>query len=378
MPVLHTTLLTGPYDWDAAVLPRAEFEARLVRVRAALAAAGAGALLVHGHAGDYGALSYLTGFVPKLDSAVALVPLAGGIRLIVSGTDLMVPQAKLLTWVEDVRPFAGVPKLVAEWFGEQHAATLATWGEASLAHGLYRAISAAVRPVGAMVALDDPLDAVRARKSPRELDLMRRAGKILATSAAALTSAARGGSGARTAALAAERAAIAAGAQDARALVSLHPGGTPLPLDGPEDRVLDPLLALIAVQYAGYWAAGHVTVAKSPGPSLARAETALASVLREARPGATGEALLRVATAALGPLAPHAAMRGAIGRGIGLSLEEGPALSGAASLAHGGTYALTVGAQGAGADASIQSAVVAITGEGAEILWSTPRATPGS
>jgi Xaa-Pro aminopeptidase len=378
MRVLQTTLLTGPYDWDAAVLPRAEFEARLARVRAALAGAGAGALIVHGQAGDYGALAYLTGFVPKLGPALALVPMEGAIRMIVSGTELMLPQAKLLTWVEDVRPFANVPKAVVEWLAEQHAATLATWGDAALAHGLHRAISAAVRPLASMVALDDALDHVRRRKSPRELDLMRRAGKILAASAATLVASAKSGAGARTAALAAERAAVTAGAQDARALVSLHPGGTPLPLDGAEDRVLDPLLAAIAVQHAGYWAAGHVTVAKAPGAAFARAEDALAAVLREARPGASGEALLRAATKGLGPLAPHAMMRGAIGHGIGLSLDEGPILSGAASLASGGTYALLVGAQGAGADAAVQSAMVAVTDAGVEILWSPPRRTGGT
>ncbi|HXQ52488.1 MAG TPA: M24 family metallopeptidase [Stellaceae bacterium] len=377
MQVLQTTLLTGPYDWDASLLPRAEFEARLLRVRAALAQAGAGALLVHGHAGDYGALAYLTGFVPKLGPALALVPMEGGIRIIVSGTALMLPQAKLLTWVEDVLPFGNVPKLVGEWLAEQHGATLATWGGPSLAHGLHRGIAASVRPLGAMVALDDALDLVRRQKSPRELDLMRRAGKILAASAAAFTAASRGGAGARTAALAAERAAIAAGAQDVRTLASLRPGGAPLPLDGAEDRVLDPLLAAIAVQHAGYWAAGHVTVANAPGAALARAEAALAAVLREARPGATGDTLLRVAETQLHPLGPHAMMRGAIGRGIGLSLEEGPALSGAVSLAAGATYALLVGAQGAAADAAVQSAVVAITGAGAEILWSSSRMTGG-
>jgi hypothetical protein len=52
MRVLQTTLLTGPYDWNAALLPRAEFDARLRMVRTALAAASPGALLVHGYDGD--------------------------------------------------------------------------------------------------------------------------------------------------------------------------------------------------------------------------------------------------------------------------------------------------------------------------------------
>ena len=96
MRVLQTTLLTGPYDWDPAVLPREEFAARLERVRAVLDGAGIGALLVHGHAGDYGALNYLTGFVPKLGPAFALVPREGPIRLVVAGTPLSSSKALII------------------------------------------------------------------------------------------------------------------------------------------------------------------------------------------------------------------------------------------------------------------------------------------
>ena len=369
MQVLQTTLLTGPYDWDDAVLPRTEFDARLATVRAAVAAAGAGALLVHGYAGDYGALNYLTGFVPKLGPALALVPLAGGIRLIVSGTELMLPQAKRLTWVEDVRPFANVPRLVADWLGGGGGATLATWGEATLVHGLHRGLAAAIRPT-AMVALDHALDPVRRRKSPCELDLMRAACAMLDEAARALAAAARRGAGARTAALAAEGAAIAKGAQDVRVLVGLRPGGTPVPIDGPEDFVLDPLLASVAVQHAGYWAEGSFTIAKSRGAALAAAENALAAALRAARAGASGAALLRAGLSALAPLAPHQVMAGAAGHGIGLSLDEGPRLDGADALEAGATYVLRLGARGVGADAALVSAMIAINDTGAEVLCS--------
>ncbi len=285
MQVLQTTLLTGPYDWDSRSLPKAEFEARVLRVRAALAAAGADALLVHGIPGDYGALAYLTNFVPKLGLAVALVPQEGDIRLIVSGTALMLTQAKLLTWVDDLKPASDVPKLVAGWCAERGAARLGLWGARTMAHGLRRGIVAALgrEPL----VLDDALDAIRRHKSTRELGLMREASRILARASGAFISSARSGAGARTAALAFERAAVAAGAQDARTLASAHAGGPPLPIDGPEDRVLDPLLAALAVQYAGYWAEGLVTIAAQPGAGLTCARAALAAMLRQAKPGAS-------------------------------------------------------------------------------------------
>jgi hypothetical protein len=200
---------------------------------------------------------------------------------------------------------------------------------------------------------------------------------MLGAASAALVAAAKGGAGARSAGLAAERAAIADGAQDVRCLVSVRPGGTPLPVDGAEDRVLNPLLASILVQHAGYWAEGLVTVAASASPALAAAEAALAAVLAEVCPGASGAALLRTALSRLAPCELHPMLRGAIGAGIGLSLEEGPVLSGGEVLAPGATYVLRIGARGAGQDAALLSAMIAVQDDGVERLWSAPRATGG-
>jgi Xaa-Pro aminopeptidase len=365
MRVLQTTLLTGPYDWDESAIPRREYEPRLSRARDALEAAGAEALLVHGHAGDYGALSYLTAFVPKLDRALALVPQEGPIRLLVAGTELMIPQAKRLTWVEDLRPLANVPKLVADWLGER-GGDVATWGFGALPQGMYRGIAKSVEP-RRLAALDEPLDAMRRKKSPLERELLRGAARLLAAAADTLVASVRAGAGARSAALAAERAAIGAGAQDARALASLSPGGPPLPTDGPEDRVLDPLIAGIAVQNAGYWAQGYVTVAREPGAALAHAKAGLAAALALARLGVSGAALLEAASARVAPSMPHPATRASIGCAIGLSLEEGPI----GALESGGTYALAVGAKGEGSDAAIVSALIAMTEHGPDILWET-------
>jgi len=369
MKVLQTTLLTGPYDWEANVLPREEFEGRLARIRTALKDAGAVALLVHGHAGDYGALNYVSAFTPKLGPALALVSAEGDMRLLVGGSDLMIPQAKRLTWVDDVQPFANVPKRVADWLGAKKGGTVAAWGTGSLAHGIQRGIAAAVGPLQPMDAILDP---IRRRKSPRELQLVRRASEILGSAMSSLIAAARGGAGARSAALAAECAAIAAGAQDARTLASLSPGGAPLPLDGPEDRVLDPLLAAVAVQVAGYWAAGTVTVSKRGGAALGRAEAALAAMLEAARPGATGAALRQAAAQKLAPFSLHLALNGTLCNAIGLSLDEGP-LADADTLEPGATYALRVGAAGEGGDAAIVSAMIAIGDTGASVLWTSPR-----
>jgi hypothetical protein len=341
MQILESTLLTGPYDWDERALPRSEYEGRVERVRAAMARAGAAALALHGHPGNYGALAYLTSFTPKLGATLALVLREGPLRIFVPGTPKMMDAAKRLTWVDDVRPIGNALKLVAELVGDGN--TLATWGFGALPQGLYAGIAAAMAP-RPLLALDQELDAVRRRKSPRELELMHGAARLLATAANAFAASVRAGAGVRSAALAAERAAIAAGAQDARAMASLSPGGVPLPLDAASDeRALDPANAGIAVQNHGYWASGYVTVARRSG--AARAREALAAALAVARAGAH---------------LPD----GVAANAIGLSLEEGPG----DSLETGAVYALTSSATESG-ETVYASALVAVTDDGCVSLW---------
>src|ERR1700761_7582958 len=139
MQILESTLLTGPYDWDERVLPRGEYEARLARVRAAMAQAGADALVVHGHPGNYGALAYLTGFTSKLGATLALVPHEGPLHILAPGTPKMMDIAKRLTWVEDVRPLGNAPKTIAAFAGDGNA--LATWAFGALPQALYNGIA---------------------------------------------------------------------------------------------------------------------------------------------------------------------------------------------------------------------------------------------
>jgi len=343
MRLLETTLLTGPYDWDERVLPRSEYDARLAHLRAAMVEAGVAALVIHGHPGNYGAMAWLTGFTPKLGATLALVPREGALRILAPGTPKMMDIAKRLTWIEDVRPLGNAPKTIAEFLGDGNS--LGTWAFGSLPHALYAGIAKAVAP-RALIALDSPLDALRQRKSPRELELMRGAAKLLATATDAFVASLRAGAGVRSAALAAERAAIAAGAQDARAMASLSPGGVPLPLDAASDeRALDPANAGIAVQNHGYWASGYVSVARRPSAAQARAREALAAALAASRGGAR---------------LPD----GVAANAIGLSLEEGSG----DPLEAGAVYALT-GAATEGGHTAYASALIAVTDTGRDVLW---------
>ena len=343
MQIQETTLLTGPYDWDGRVLPQSEFDARLERVRAQMAKAGVNELLVHGDPGHYNALAWLTNFTPKNGTGLALVPREGPLRILSSGTPKMMDAAKRLTWVEDVRPLGNAPKTVAEFVSDGDV--LATWAFGTLPQALYTGIARAVAP-RALLSLDEVLDAARWRKSPCELDLIRGAARFLTVASDAFAASVRAGKGVRSAALAAERAAIAAGAQDARVMASLSPGGVPLPLDAAGDeRVLDPANAGIAVQNHGYWASGYLTIARSSGAALARARDALAAALAAARGGV------------------HLP-QGVVANAIGLSLDEGPG----ALLLAGAVYAV-ISTATEGGQTAYASALVAVREGGCDELW---------
>jgi Xaa-Pro aminopeptidase len=288
----------------------------------------------------------------------------------------MMSSAKLLTWVEDVRSLSNLRNSLKEWLCEmnpQGRDVLGLWGGKIIAQRPYLAVASAIQPYGKIIDLDDKLDALRLHKSPRELELLREACRILAAASGAFERAAADDSGARSAALAAERAAFANGAQDVRILASARNGGPPLPLDGPDDLRVAPLLACISVRFSGYWAEGLVTVPDEPNGAHARAVVTLTAMLREARSGTTSIDLFRVARQHLPPYKFHPLVESVIGNGIGLSFEESPSLGrGEKSLLEeGGVYTLRCGALGEGSDNAVLSAMIAVNGTGINILWPT-------
>ncbi len=379
MRLKPVALLTGPYDWKQKILPLHEFETRLRNVRSALAENSASALIVHGNSLEYGALAYLTSFVPKLGPAFALITQTGPVRLLVSGASTMLSAAKRLTWVEDVRPIGDLKASIGAWLSEvcaEDRSIIGLWGHSKLALRPYTAIKGAIEARGTILDVSVPLEALRLRKSALEVELSRQSCLILHEAVSELARAFRSGSGARSTALAAEYAAYQSGAQDARVYISARPGGPPLFIDHADDRNLDLLLAYVAVRFAGYWSEGFVTLSHSPSAALTHAQKGLAAMLKSVRDGVTFAELAAIATKHIEPYAIHPLVQNSIGNSIGLSLEEPyefiPEQSNA--IQSGGIYTLRCGvasqAWDAAADNAIVSAMISIAGERAEILWS--------
>jgi hypothetical protein len=153
-------------------------------------------------------------------------------------------------------------------------------------------------------------------------------------------------------------------------LVGRSDGGMPQPLEARHDPRADPLLAALAVRFAGYWAEGLATVTAKRSPALDAAAPALNAVLSEVRAGVTAAPLQSAASAALQPFNPHPMTATSLGNGIGLSRTEAPFLtSGDAALQDGDVLTLRVGAAAGADDNAIVSAMAFVRGEGADVVW---------
>jgi hypothetical protein len=371
--MMNTALLTGPYDWDAELLPLPEFQERLAQVRRVLAEQQVAALVVHGNSLEYGALAWLTGFVPKLGPAFALISREDPIRLLIAGSPSMLPAAKRLTWIDDVNAVGDLKLSLADWFSQLPDAaglSVGLWGDPLMTLRANLAVRAAIQRFGRIVELHDRLQAVRLAKSPRERELLRRACAMLTISHDAFLDAVRQGCGARSAALAAERSAFQAGAQDVRILASAKDGGAPVAFDGAFDPIRNPLIACIAVRFAGYWSEGFLTCGSNRG-SLVRAQAALSAMLSHARADQTFSALRATGEREISPYRANRFIRVDELDSIGLGLDDvsGGGSGAGQDLKAGGVYTLCAGAAGEGSDSAIVSAVIAVDARNTEILW---------
>jgi Xaa-Pro aminopeptidase len=368
MRVTQPAVLVGNYDWSEDLLPRAEYEARIKQVLGKLDAGLAG-LVIYGNKIDNAALAYVSNFAPKIESAIALLTKDGKLRIHAAGSPQMMVNAKRLTWVEDVRPQRDVPKHIADWAEEAAGqGAIGFWTTEAMPADLQPRIEAGL---GArkLVDVSAALNALLREKSPVALKLSREACGILGKVVEAMKDRFHGESG-REAAVAAERVAADAGAQDVRILISLSKGGTPTAIDYPEGGKLDPLLAYLAVRRAGYWAEGFVTVSSMNHDTLTRAQAALKAMLAAAKAGTTVSALRDAAQSVLGGLAIHPAAR-QLAVGVGLMLEESEAEpDGVAKLEAGRVYSLRAGATKSASDNALLSAMVVPKAHGVDVLWS--------
>ena len=369
MRVTQPAVLVGAYDWDEKLLPRSEFDARIKEAFAELNGSGVAGLVVYGNKVDNAALAWLTNFAPKIESGTALVTSDGKVRIHGSGSPHMMVNAKLLTWTEDVRPQRDIGKHISDWAAEIGPGPLAFWASDAMPADLMPRINASLQG-RELRDMTSTLDTLLLKKSPVAVALIRGACGMLEIAVSTLRQSVKNGGTAREAAVAAETAAYAAGAQDVRILISLSKGGTPTAIDYPEGTKIDPLLAYVAVRHSTYWADGALTLSASPSATFTRTQDALKAMIATAKAGATVAQLSAAAQEKLSGLTLHPVAQKAV-NGIGLSLSEteadhAPVLE----LEEGRVYSVRAGARGGEGDAALFSAVILAKANQAEVLWS--------
>src|SRR3954451_23004112 len=214
MLAMNPTLLVGPSDWDAAKMPEAEFAARAGAFwRGNPPASGA---IVYGDRVNHAELAYLTNFTPKLEAALALIPRDGAPQLLVGGGVNMLPAARPLTFVEDLRPLRNVGSTVAKWSHEQGGGAPVLIGGRFMPYALHQEIAAAWS--GKMDDKTAELWRLMGRRSARELAAQRATCAALDGAMTAMRVAQGAGADVTAAVLAGERAANRQGAQEVRTL----------------------------------------------------------------------------------------------------------------------------------------------------------------
>ena len=176
---MHSMLLVGPYDWDPSVLPKEEFSERLAAFWQRMPGACKG-VVIYGDSRAHAELAYLTGFVPKVRHAMALVAREGDPVMLVPGSRAGLISAKRLTWTQNVDLLGDPGKALAQWLDELGAEAAAI----ALIGGDYMRAPVRQPLLDALgkQALQDATPVLRAlmqRKRPRELQAIRGACAML-------------------------------------------------------------------------------------------------------------------------------------------------------------------------------------------------------
>ena len=191
-------------------------------------------------------------------------PRDGSPQLLVGGLFNVLPAARPLTFIVDLRPLRNLGKTVAGWARTQGGGAPVVIGSACMPYGLHQEIAAAL--ASGVKDKTAELRRLMGRKSARELAVLREACATLDATVAAMRAVQGSGAGATAAVLAGEQAANRRGAQEIRTLFSLDGGRTLRPFEALVERAVDPLQVYVAVRQLGYWAEGFAVLATSPQP----------------------------------------------------------------------------------------------------------------
>jgi Xaa-Pro aminopeptidase len=347
MLTLQPNLKNGRNIWNKDAMPREEFDERVAALRQVMAARGLDLVLIYGQAYNGKAdPCYFTNFVIRLPKGLLLaVPRQGEPALIFEGATRGLPSLRQTTWVHDLRGNMDMTPLIPKYLKDSGFAG----GKVGLvgARGLmpfdqYRALREALG-TATVVDVDDLVVNLRQRKSMRELDCIRRAGRVVAAMFDWLAKGPFVSLSEQHIEAGARRVARMMGAEDVR-LLFVRPNHTDWILRPAADHVVGKgtqLVVYAAAELDRYWAeASRTFVMGNEALAPVEAEkvaTVYQKMVQAVVPGQGGEAPVKAARSAAAATGIVLKEDYGFGNGIGLSLDEAPV------IAAGSTAPLTAG-----------------------------------
>lgn len=337
METMQPTLKNGRNVWDRVNMPETEFHGRLKKIRKEMKRKRLDLLILYGHGFDgYGNYTYLCNYVIRLArGALVVLPLEGEPALIFEGPLRGIPSIRKTTWIEEIRGGWDASKECVKYLEEKKLVPSAVGlvgAKSLMPYDQFQFLQDSLKG-SKLVDLDSLLREMRMVKSPREVDQIRRAARILNRAFAALSGTAFPEVNEKALEGTLYREVRIEGAEDFRMMIgrpkqeqwSFRPAVEGMILSG------ETVLLYLAVEFERYWAeASRTFVMKENTLAALECEDLNARygrIIQLLRPGKTASQFHKEAITQLRKEEVEYLSDYGMGQGIGLSPRENPALS---------------------------------------------------
>ncbi len=337
MDTMRSSLKRGREVWDPINMPPIEFQRRVERIRTEMKKQNIDVLLLYGTSPDhYGNPSYVSNCFAKLPSGMLIaIPQNEETVYFYEGNSRDVPEVKTTMWIEQIRPASDISTECIKFLTEKKLipSSVGLAGVRELmpyyqSHVLLEALSRCnIADFGHFMR------SLRTIKSERESDQIRRASRILSQTFAQLIDNAQKNINERHIEAITDKTMRMEGAEDCRILIA-RPQERKWAFRPAEDRSLSPkssIIIYLAVEFERYWSESIKTfVAMSTGlipPNLDNAQALYQRIMRSIKPGKTISQFYKDTMKELKEERADYVIDYGLGGGIGLSLQEYPAIT---------------------------------------------------
>ena len=335
MRTMHSVVKRGALYWDRELSPASAFTNRIAAIQQHIASDGDAAWLLVGDVIRHGPVVYATNFMPRVRSALVFIPAQGAPTLFANISLRDVPAARLITDVEDIRPFSRLPKDLSSFIAERlpQGGVIGTCGvEHCLPANDWWTIEESL-PLVRWAPRDAEIESMRATKDAFEVEAIQRSTDLANLALDAAPDLLRRSLSMRVVIAELDRMVRSRGAEDVRFLIATGAQATQAlrPVDDSTPTDADAVLIYCAVQNQRYWGEAAQTYAMGQASTSlkalhARALGALDAMTAQIKPDAPARDIADIAAHLLADDCRIAANYG-LGGGIGLDASEGFSIS---------------------------------------------------